>query len=309
MDKVSRYWMLCKDFIHFSQRSRTRKKRSLFENITLERCSAYHPAYRHTNRCYVHGEVQLVLYYEQQPKSRPPRAIGSSKSACFLCDLFIRNHGRYSVSNSHKRIYKQWTIPEVAWMSKEQLDRFRDIVRCMDAEMAQLIQTCSKKAPRMYLNGPESILQLATFTIVSSTASAVSQASDRTIVTTPVTARGQSAVPSPANSSTTVSSAVYDFRNLPISLSISASTLSFTLLFGEVVYIFELEEARGSHLLISKGGEGQTDAESSRINVRELSSSLETCVEGWPASSSVTFYFHDANRYELRVCLTSTSLK
>ena len=37
----------------------------------------------------VHAEVQLLLFYELNPAIRPPRIICSSKSACYLCNLFF----------------------------------------------------------------------------------------------------------------------------------------------------------------------------------------------------------------------------
>ena len=61
----------------------------------------------------VHAEVQILLYYEQRPQLFCPRIIGSSKSACYLCNLFIQSHGRLQVSRSHGRLYDRWILP--AW--------------------------------------------------------------------------------------------------------------------------------------------------------------------------------------------------
>ncbi|CAO1602478.1 hypothetical protein XANCAGTX0491_006088 [Xanthoria calcicola] len=59
----------------------------------------------------VHAEVQILLFYEQRPQLFRPRIIGSSKSACYLCNLFIQSHGQFQVSRSHGRLYDRWILP------------------------------------------------------------------------------------------------------------------------------------------------------------------------------------------------------
>ncbi|PQE15639.1 ott like deaminase protein [Rutstroemia sp. NJR-2017a BBW] len=110
IDKIARYLGLCKDFLRICRQPRHRR---LFKRIQIEHCVAP-PITQPTGaikHCHVHGEVQLVLHYEQFPHDPQPRAIGSSKSACFLCDLFIGKHGQYRVSHSHNHLYPQWTVP------------------------------------------------------------------------------------------------------------------------------------------------------------------------------------------------------
>ena len=62
----------------------------------------------------IHAEIQLLLFYEQQPRGSRPRIIGSSKSACYLCDLFIQTHGGFRVPRTHGRLYDRWILPEHA---------------------------------------------------------------------------------------------------------------------------------------------------------------------------------------------------
>lgn len=59
----------------------------------------------------VHAEIQLLFHYEWNPCSLPPRIICSSKQACFLCNLFLRIHGRFAVPNTHGRMYEKWALP------------------------------------------------------------------------------------------------------------------------------------------------------------------------------------------------------
>ncbi|KAL8849086.1 MAG: hypothetical protein Q9221_005930 [Calogaya cf. arnoldii] len=58
-----------------------------------------------------HAEIQILLFYEQMPHTLNPRIIGSSKSACYLCNLFIQNHRQFQVPRSHGRLYDRWIIP------------------------------------------------------------------------------------------------------------------------------------------------------------------------------------------------------
>ncbi len=85
IDKIARYLGLCRDLIRFSRRP---THRLLLSNIKIELCKAPQAAQSvgSVKLCHVHGEVQLILHYEQNPHHPPSRAIGSSKSACFLCD-------------------------------------------------------------------------------------------------------------------------------------------------------------------------------------------------------------------------------
>lgn len=60
----------------------------------------------------VHAEIQLLLFYEQTRHMVRPRIIGSSKSACYLCNLFIQHHGQFQVPRTHGRLYDRWILPE-----------------------------------------------------------------------------------------------------------------------------------------------------------------------------------------------------
>jgi hypothetical protein len=59
----------------------------------------------------VHAEIQILMYYERLPRQDLPRVICSSKSACYLCSLFLETHGRFVVPRTHGRIYDRWTLP------------------------------------------------------------------------------------------------------------------------------------------------------------------------------------------------------
>ena len=60
----------------------------------------------------IHAEIQLLFYYEMHPKIRRPKVICSSKSACFLCDLFIKIHAKFYVARTHGVLYDKWMLPD-----------------------------------------------------------------------------------------------------------------------------------------------------------------------------------------------------
>lgn len=130
IDKLGKYWGVCRDLLRHGRQERTRH---LFTNFQLEVLEAPPPRKPASSNqsCNVHGEVQLVLFYENYPMAFPPRAIGSSKSACLLCDQFIKLHGKFGISHSHKRLYTHWTIPNSSWMDPRQRTIFQEIVENM----------------------------------------------------------------------------------------------------------------------------------------------------------------------------------
>lgn len=67
--------------------------------------------FRETSKLRLHAEIQLVLYYEQNTGLIRPRVICSSKSACYLCNLFLSFHGRYYTPSNHGRLYDTWKWP------------------------------------------------------------------------------------------------------------------------------------------------------------------------------------------------------
>jgi hypothetical protein len=98
----------------------------------------------------VHAEVQILLFYEQRPRQTLPRVICSSKSACYLCSLFLETHGRFVVPRTHGRIYDRWTLPSDTVFDSGTmksllpvLDRFNQAVeatirKALEGELAKL---------------------------------------------------------------------------------------------------------------------------------------------------------------------------
>lgn len=61
----------------------------------------------------VHAEIQLIAYCEIKSLEFLPRVIGSSKDACFLCNVFIQKHGKMHTSRTHGRLYAGWRLPKI----------------------------------------------------------------------------------------------------------------------------------------------------------------------------------------------------
>jgi hypothetical protein len=139
IDQVGRYWSIPRFFTKLVGQPRLRR---LFRNVTLQPHQAFpiRLPLGATNLCRVHAEIQLVLHYEQEPPHRPPRAIGASKSACYLCSSFIQHHGGYLVTHAHNVLYPKWTLPEVPWMTAEQIQRYRGIITRMQIDMQGILQ-------------------------------------------------------------------------------------------------------------------------------------------------------------------------
>ena len=82
----------------------------------------------------IHAEIQLVFFYEQRTDIRRPRVICSSKSACFLCNLFIRLHGKFVMAKTHGVLYSKWTLPDINDLSlsrkaRQDMNRLTDTFR------------------------------------------------------------------------------------------------------------------------------------------------------------------------------------
>ena len=131
LSKIGRYW----DFCLFVTKA-TRQYPNLFRNLRLELLRPYMPVKfpipntKETTKCYVHAEIQLVTFYGLTPlrEGREPRVLGVSKSACYLCALFISLHGQYFISRTHGHLYREWTIPNLATFGPGQRAQYRTII-------------------------------------------------------------------------------------------------------------------------------------------------------------------------------------
>lgn len=312
IDKLSKYWGICKDLIRLSRQPETR---SHCQNLKLEICEAY-PASKPpgaADLCFVHGEVQLILFYEQYRNNLPPRAIGSSKSACFLCDLFIKYHGQFGISHSHMKLYPKWTIPDSKWMSHQaqQLKRFRGLVRSMDAEIGGLL----KKNVYYHNVAMESRAHVLLLEQTSSiAASTVSTISDVPRIPSPLAVRMSSS--SASSSSSTIipqngkaaasHPSIYRLEDLPVTIDISPSTKFCELTAGIVSYLFDFEDiaTTGMLYITDNPRSAEEHLEEMRVDTAGLSFDSSVCIQAKPDSRHLTFIVHAGGHHELGVSVT-----
>lgn len=160
VEKLARYHVdgLCGDLEKIGCRPRYRR---LLRSISIARCEHYGSRQPRgaQKTCHVHAEVQLIMGYarreEKSSTSPPPRAIGCSKSACFLCNLLIKNLGTYVVSNTHGRLYERWTIPHVA-LPAGKGDTIMKTIDAMIAEMEAMLRRIRLKKHKNGISVPES---------------------------------------------------------------------------------------------------------------------------------------------------------
>ena len=144
VDKIGRYWGLCKFMTENS-----RKYARAFTDIQLDVLRPYQGKTSRIAftdgkraRCLVHAEMQIIAFYGKALNAtlKKPRVIGVSKSACYLCNLFIHKHKRFFTTQTHGRLYERWNFPDLDdFDSRERVD-FRRIL----AEIDQELQTTFK---------------------------------------------------------------------------------------------------------------------------------------------------------------------
>ena len=149
VDKIGRYWGLCKFMTENS-----RKYAKAFTDIQLEVLRPYQGktssiAFTEGQRarCLVHAEMQIIAFYARASNAtlKKPRVIGVSKSACYLCNLFIHRYKRFFTTQTHGRLYERWNFPDLEdFDSRERVD-FRRILAGIDQELQTRVGESSKK--------------------------------------------------------------------------------------------------------------------------------------------------------------------
>ncbi|MCJ1429447.1 hypothetical protein MMC29_007361 [Sticta canariensis] len=139
VNKIGRYWGLC---VHVAKRSKEYGK--LFENLNLRVLQAYQSINSSISSvagkvvpCFVHAEVQLITFYglNANAATRKPRVLGVSKSACYLCSLFVLFHGQYFITKTHGHLYDHWNVPDLASYKPNQLDDYRRVLADMNKKV------------------------------------------------------------------------------------------------------------------------------------------------------------------------------
>ena len=138
VDKIGRYWGLCGDMVWAS-----RRYSESFKSIRLEIVPRYAAITKEAVKCHVHAEIQLVTFYGLNSANiqMTPRALGVSKAACYLCDLFIFHHNQFFISKTHGRLYHQWNVPNLKQYSPCQLQKYRSTLAMMNDQLQTSLAT------------------------------------------------------------------------------------------------------------------------------------------------------------------------
>jgi OTT_1508-like deaminase len=124
--------------------SKLARRYSVFSKIALECLLPFQPVYSRVPDvgkpipCHVHAEIQVLVFYELKRETNIsiPSVIGTSKATCYLCDLFIKHHGRFLVTKTHGRIHPQWTVPDLKEFSTDSVKSLRRTITLVDKEIA-----------------------------------------------------------------------------------------------------------------------------------------------------------------------------
>ena len=156
IDKLARYFFVCQDLIRVGRRP---EYKTLFSNIAIETLEAYgaRTPEGSSSPCFVHAEMQQIVHYTNHPHDPSPRFIGCSKSACYLCDMFIQKHSQYRISHAHRRLYHKWTLPDMKYSTSKEAQQLQVILASMTNEMATVTAGLQRgfRPPKQY--GAQSI--------------------------------------------------------------------------------------------------------------------------------------------------------
>jgi hypothetical protein len=150
--KLARYYSAAFELVCAARDKRCR----VFQNIEVEPFEIPTPTYIQRSFEKVHAEIQLLFYYELYPDRPRPRIICSSKSACYLCNLFFRFHGGFHVPRTHGRIYEKWILPDWLDVPVERWPGLSIILTRLKATLENKIQRASRS--KRYLHPNESFL-------------------------------------------------------------------------------------------------------------------------------------------------------
>ncbi|EPE34262.1 hypothetical protein GLAREA_07275 [Glarea lozoyensis ATCC 20868] len=106
----------------------------------------------------VHAEIQLLFFYELDPDRPRPRIICSSKSACYLCNLFFQIHGGFSVPRTHGRLYMKWILPDWLNVPTQRRGELGSLATQLQAVLENKIRIVSKSKKSICYHPNESIL-------------------------------------------------------------------------------------------------------------------------------------------------------
>ncbi|KPI42935.1 uncharacterized protein AB675_2074 [Cyphellophora attinorum] len=205
VDKIGAYWRIANSLVEIFQWLHSQREPGLGPlSLAMEVVQPYVSVTREPSiqgrpmRVYVHAEIQLLCHYlemERQsdvagsrgPRSGhttnlPPRVVGASKSACFLCFLCLKSHGGLIPPPTHGRLYDQWTIPDLAEYAPQQVQALRQTIARMSDAMMRIRAEYSLKRQRDHpMTSRVDIDRLSVFPLHDEEASTLEAGADRNL--------------------------------------------------------------------------------------------------------------------------------
>lgn len=108
----------------------------------------------------VHAEIQLLFFYEHNPHIRRPRAICSSKSACYLCNLFVQRQGKFHIPRTHGRLYDRWILPEWSYNDSIETNSMSSTINAFATKIEAKILEVFENQQLSFSHPNESVLLL-----------------------------------------------------------------------------------------------------------------------------------------------------
>lgn len=153
--KLGRYYSATSELVCAARHRACR----LFESIEVEPFQIPMPASLSKSHWKVHAEIQLLFFYELHPSRRRPRFICSSKSACYLCNLFFSLHGGFYVPRTHGRLYARWILPDWVNIPADRYGEFSRIsMRLKEIIDGKVLRASRAKRKKRYQYPNESFL-------------------------------------------------------------------------------------------------------------------------------------------------------
>jgi hypothetical protein len=152
--KLARYYSATFELV-CAARDRTCR---VFQNVQVEPFQIQMPASLQKSPWKVHAEIQLLFFYELYPRYQRPRFICSSKSACYLCNLFFFLHGGFHVPRTHGRLYDKWTLPDWLDVPVERHGELSRIATRLKATLDIKVRSASKSKKKQYHFPNESVM-------------------------------------------------------------------------------------------------------------------------------------------------------
>lgn len=131
-DKVANYRHISE---RLSRLAGSRKFRRLFQSLRFRFLDNYAPHMVLGRERFVHAEVRIVTFHRLESTRSLPMAIGTTKAACYLCNLFLSLHPQYTISATHGTLFDAWTIPDVLSYSVKDRRELRAVVQNMQTAL------------------------------------------------------------------------------------------------------------------------------------------------------------------------------